>query len=273
MPGPTPVRVRNVTPPKPVRVRPAPPPPPVHEFPVGGDWHLMGTGPSRALHGPVPGCRYATVNSGADHKLDALGIFAHTALNAYGVFEIQAGRHLKGLFSKYVDQPGCLVYTRFHIARMLAYDPHPKIVEVRNDWGPEELKDLQLPVKFAEEGAEPEYGQSQAWISSGVLLLWCLAHFHKPETIYVSGMDGYDTVARVDDYAPGMRVPGFNLDKHKERRDRMNERMSEGIARITQYYTGTRFVWLSTPRHWRSDWRVELPDHSPARVIMEPNKE
>lgn len=224
------------------------------------DWLLLGTGPSRDSYmlPANPRVRLASVNNGCNAGRTKL------PLSAYGVFELTGASLLKDRISWYRSQPGCTVYLRPWIADSRGYDyDDPKVVRIPNDFGPASLKHLHKETRFMpeEDPTVPEYGQRVAWMSSGVLMLWLVAHYHKPERLYILGLDGYPPEPSADDYAVGMGCLFPGIDEFAPlRRKTMNARMADAIHKVTNHpdYSKTEFILLNQPRHDTSDWNVRM---------------
>lgn len=216
---------------------------------MAGDWFLLGSGPSSARWPAPNNCKVACVNSSR---------LLVDRPDAYGVFEISAGIKLHGL-ARSMARLGTDVYVRPNIQRQFDLD---NCIPVGDTFGKPELHDLHLDVAWAQENGDPEYGQTRAWISSGVLMLWILAHTHKAQRVYVAGIDGYPTTpSQGKDYAaslPDLAHPLLDSVDPVRRRAEMNKRASEGIRRISQAYPETEVIWLEKPLHWDDSWNARV---------------
>lgn len=224
-------------------------------------WMMLGSGPS-AGRWPIPeNIPLASVN--AAHNL--------RRPNVFGCFEYHAARNLRHVLPEMARDPKMRVFMRDYSASAANLSTEDGIIVVSKQWGPNELVDLHEDVEWGYT-EPPDHGQRRSWISSGVLTLWILAHMAKPSRIYCLGLDGYPN--RADDqldYADSLPSLGFDgLDvEGKRRRREMNKRMSEGIARITSYYTDTEFIWLEEPNHLREDWNIRIANDQDLRDLYE----
>lgn len=185
--------------------------------------HLIGAGPS-AMQPPV-GATVAAVN-------DKYKTFPP---DYYLVGEIEAAKRLEPVIRTLLDR-GTTAYMRPNAAI-----DDPRVQLIGKNFGPRRLQHLHHDVGVPHAGVQPGLPRPRcpnAWISSGVLMLWVLAEIHKPERVVVSGLDGY---------------PPENAYLKA-----MNERMSYAIGLITNHYTDTEFVWLIEPRHRSPDWRAKI---------------
>ena len=220
---------------------------------TGNSWMMVGAGPSAGRWSVPDDIRVGTCN--ASHM-----IVSHPTV--YGVFELTAGAKLGRTIKRMLSDGEPVVYLRPRSRDRSGLSDTSRAVIIDTNWGPRSLVDLHQDVQWADEDeGVPEYGQHIAWISSGVLMLWIIADIYRPDTIYVTGLDGYPI--RMDDkydYAqglPNLAPPGLDI-MGTERRWQMNKRMAEGIERITQFYTGTEFVWIEKPAHYRESWRARI---------------
>ena len=218
------------------------------------DWQLVCSGPSGARWPVSPKAKVATVNG-------AIALLHDRPADAYGVFEINAGKAYRAPVKKAIRQRSRVYMTNAsatHAGRIA--DPSG-ITFIHKKWGPAALSHLHDDKQWKAEDPEcPEYGQSVAWITSGVLMLWALCEDHQPDRIYISGLDLYPEDRRDRDYATGL-TKVFDLDTGTEwrtRRRKLNERALEGLQHITRYYPDTEFIWLEYPNFALQDIRARL---------------
>ena len=90
--------------------------------------------------------------------------------------------------------------------------------------------------------------------TSGALLLYVLAHYHKPLELHALGLDGY---APVNSYAKGIAHAASWIGGIQA--TRLNTEAAYLIGKVTKRYTDTRFVWHSRPpfaQLWRVDYAL-----------------
>ena len=148
---------------------------------------------------------------------------------------------------------------------------------IHRDFGPDALRSL-----HNDHGTAPKTSKAMRprnnWLSSGVLMMWWLAHEIKPEKIRVFGLDGYPSQVpenpkfmQVQGWTHGeQQIPGEYADGIKalptrparlpEWADAQNGRMAEAIGMITRHYTDTEFEWRRKPLHWTPEWRVSFTE-------------
>lgn len=205
------------------------------------DWQLIGSGPSAARWPRSPRAKAACVNGSAALVDEP---------DAYGIFELQAAQHYRGEITR-ARKRSTRLFMRPRAITRSGQEPHrDKIIIIDNSFGPPELRDLHNDVQWKAEDPEvPEHGQSVAWITSGVLMLWAIAELERPEKIFISGLDLYPTHTKEQDYAPTL-TKIHKLDDQvewQERRRQLNKRAAEGIERISLHYGDTDFIYLEEP--------------------------
>lgn len=213
---------------------------------------LIGSGPSAHEVRPPDNVRVACVNGSANLYEGATGRLP----DYYCVGEIEGVRRFYRRMNRYA-RAGVEVFTRpaawkaFPSGGPLNGGPlHPHIRVIPYDFGPPELHILHRNRPLSGSDHTP-------WMSTGVVMLWYLAEVERPQHLVVAGLDGYPVDG--DEYAPGA---GESLPRTPQWREAMNARMAGAIKSITNYYTGTEFVWLQRPRHWRKGWRVTIRGES-----------
>lgn len=206
-------------------------------------WQLVCTGPSAGRWPISPSAKVATVNAGCQ-------VLGKRKPDAYGLFELTAAKTYRDK-AKSAIRSGAKMYMKPRaVSRSGQTSNADKITLIDHQFGPESLRHLHQDVQWKPEGGDPEFGQTCAWITSGVLMLWILLE-EKPETIFISGLDGYPEHAKDEDYSLGL-VPAIDLDKGddwKRRRQEINKRALQGLRELSHHYTDTDIVFLEEPNH------------------------
>jgi len=227
------------------------------------DWQLVCSGPSASRWPISPRAKVATVNG-------AIGLLEDREPDAYGVFEANAGKSYRPIIKK-ARRSATQLYLKPASLCMSGQIEHRKSINmIDRHWGPKELLYLHRDVQWkAEDPAVPEFGQSVAWITSGVLMAWVLAEVYQPERIYLSGLDLYPEDSKDEDYATGI-TKVFDLDTQsdwRERRRQLNKRALEGLRAVTNHYRGTDFIWLEEPNFPLSDIGARIADPEDLRRL------
>jgi hypothetical protein len=186
--------------------------------------------------------------------VDYYGVFENTGVRMY----MDLIKQMTKVAHVYVKHENIGTLHHAHI-----HDVAPEVRIVGEQFGP-------VPLQYL--NPDQLYGRKEreTWISSGVFMMWVMAHTFKPAVMYVCGLDGYQSN---EDYAPDITgdiasayfhatVPGERrIDEERKNelwRGRMNKHMALAIKEITNYYVDTKFVWLKKPNHDMTDWRVDL---------------
>lgn len=225
-------------------------------------WQLVCTGPSAGRWPISSNAKVATVNAGYQ-------ILGTRKPDAYGLFELTAAKTYRENAKRAIRSGAKMFMRPRAVSRSGQGDKADRIILVDGQFGPESLRHLHQDVQWKPEGGDPEFGQTCAWITSGVLMLWILLETEKPEAVFVTGLDGYPEHAKDEDYSLGL-IPAIDLDKGddwKRRRAEINKRALQGLRELSHYYTSTDIIFLEEPNHDLTGVRARIATPDDLRLL------